>query len=382
MIPLTRPIFGSEESEAVARVLADGLAPGQPEVVALERDLADAFRAEQAVAVSSGTAALHLALVAAGIRPGDEVVVPSLSGIAAANAVRNVGGRVRFVDVDPLTLAVPAADLERVLTPGTKAVVVVHQAGAAVDASEVRARCAPLGIAVIEDGASAIGSTLHGRPVGSHPGTVALSLGRESVVTCGEGGVLTVADADVAGRVRRLRNHGSLPWPGDGPRQSPGSDLLPGHREVGWSYRLSDIGAAIARVQLRRLPLVLHRRRWLAEQYRRGLVDHLGLEAAGDPPHGTTNFQSFWLVVPERSPVGRDELIGVLRANGITSRRGFVAAHRELAYRHEPHAALPVTERLAARSLFLPLFHDLDERDVERIVDVVGDTLVVSSRAG
>lgn len=376
VVPLTRPIFGPEEAQAVAEVLAEGIAPHGPVVASFERQFEELFGARNAVAVSSGTAALHLALVGAGIREGDEVIVPSLSGLAAANAVRYVGATVVFADVNRSTLGLDSSTVAPMITPRTRAVIVVHHAGTPADVRDLHELCVPLGIEVIEDAASALGSTSHGTTVGGHSSFVATSFGPENVITTGEGGAVSVADRDVAARIRRLRNHASLPSPDATSRVvAPGSELLPRHRELGFSYRLSEIQGAIGRVQLRRLPLLLHRRRYLAERYRDVLARELHLTTACDPDHGTTNFHSFWVLVPEDAPTTRDALVRMLRANAITARGGFVAAHRELAYRGHPHDSLPTTDRVARTSLVLPLFHDLEEHAVDRIVDLVADAV-------
>ena len=381
VVPLTRPVFGPEESQAVAEVLAAGIAPHGPVVASFERQYEEMFGTRGAVAVSSGTAALHLALVGAGIREGDEVIVPSLSGLAAANAVRYVGGTVVFADVNRTTLGLDSSTIAPMITPRTRAVIVVHHAGIPSDVHEVHELCVPLDIEVIEDAAAALGSTYHGSTIGGHSSFVATSFGPENVITTGEGGLVSVADRDVASRIRRLRNQASLPAP-DATSQvvAPGAELLPRHRELGFSYRLSEIQGAIGRVQLRRLPLLLHRRRYLAERYRDVLAQELHLATARDPEHGTTNFHSFWVLVPERSPMTRDALVRMLRANVITARVGFVAAHRELAYRGHPHAPLPTTECVARTSIVLPLFHDLEEHDLDRIVDLVADAVRPTSR--
>lgn len=377
MIPFSKPLLGAEEAAAVEAVLARS-AGGGAEALALEAEVARFLGVEpdRVVAVASGTAALHLALVAAGIGGGDEVVVPSLDGVVAANTVRYVGANVVFADVE-LSRTLSARTVAGVITPRTRAVVVVHHAGTPADVADLHELCDPLGIAVVEDAAPALGATVHGAPLGSRRGLVAFSLGPDSVVTSGEGGLLRVPDPDVADRVRRLRSHGAanidVTLPGAGVSR-------PTHRELGWNARMSDVHAAIARVQLRRLPLLLHRRRYLAAYYQR-LLQSAGLTTITDPPHGTSTYQSFWVQLPDGLPLGR-ELVRTLLAHGITARRGLVAAHLEPVYAGRPHVALPTTERIAGSTVALPLFHDLEERDLERIADVVLDAVRQPAEAG
>jgi perosamine synthetase len=372
VIPYNRAVFGIEEARAVVEVLSAGLAAGGAEAEALERDVARylGIEPDRVVAAASGTEALHLALVGAGIHDDAEVIVPSLDGVVAANTVAAVGGCPVFAEVDPRRRTLTAATVAPLITPRTTAVVVVHHAGTPADVDELRHLCDPLGIEVVEDAAPALGATIDGSPVGVGPGFVAFSLSGGNVITCGEGGLLCVPDVDVADRLRRIRSHGASAVD----LALPGAELARTiHREVGWNARLSDVHAAIARVQLRRLPLLLHRRRHLAGRYE-CLLQGAGLVTIADPPRATSTFQSFWVELPEGGPTARD-LVRSLLANGINARRSAVAAHLEPAYAGRVQAPLRTTERMVTSTVSLPLFHDLEEADVERVVDVVLDAV-------
>ena len=208
MIPVMKPWLGKEEADAAAEAVASGWVAQGPRVAEFEEAFAAAIGTPHAVAVSSCTAALHLALIVAGIGPGDEVIVPSLSFIATANAVRYVGAQPVFADVDLATQNLIPATVEPHLTGRTRAVILVDQAGVPADLDAMRALCDPLQVTVVEDAACAAGSTYRGRPVGADAALAAFSFHPRKLITTGEGGMLTTSDESIAARLRRLREHG------------------------------------------------------------------------------------------------------------------------------------------------------------------------------
>ncbi|WP_214409862.1 DegT/DnrJ/EryC1/StrS family aminotransferase [Sphaerisporangium fuscum] len=363
MIPVMRPWFGPEEQEAVAEVIASGWVAQGPRVAEFERGFAEAVQAGHGVAVSSCTTALHLCLVLAGVGPGDEVIVPSLSFIATANVVRHAGAEPVFADIDPATGNLTAKTIEAVLTPRTKAVILVHQAGVPADVDEVRA--AHPGLVLVEDAACAAGSTYKGRPVGAGAGLAAWSFHPRKLLTAGEGGMITLMDGEVAARARRLREHGMSVSAAD--RHAKGVTTPEQYLEVGFNYRMTDLQAAVGIVQLGRLAEMVARRRALAARYHRLLADIPGLRMVADPEHGTTNYQSFWVALPEDFPMGRDDLLAFLATHGVSARRGIMAAHLEPAYAGKVNAELPATEWLTANSLILPLFHTMTEAEQDQV---------------
>jgi dTDP-4-amino-4,6-dideoxygalactose transaminase len=369
MIPLMRPWLGAEEVASVEQVIASGWIAQGPRVAAFERAICERVGAEHGVALSSCTAALHLALVVCGIGAGDDVVVPSLSFIATANAVRYVGATPVFADVGERTQNVCAETIERAMTPATRAVIVVHQGGVPVDLTPVQALCERRRTALIEDAACALGSTYGGRPIGSHSELVAFSFHPRKLITTGEGGMVVTRRGELAARMRRLREHAMSVSAAD--RHAAGAPMIEEYAETGFNYRMSDLQAAVGLVQLTRLDTLLARRRALARRYRERLADVPGLQLVGDPPFGTTNFQSFWVVLPER--LSRDRLLRTMWRRGIAARRGFMAAHLEPAYAHCAHGDLPVTERLTRQSLILPLFHEMTGDQQDRVIAAVRD---------
>jgi perosamine synthetase len=341
-----------------------------PRVAEFERAFAAAVGAGHGVAVSSCTTALHLALVVLGVGAGDEVVAPSLSFIATANAIRYVGATPVFADVDPDTGNVTVASVAAVRTERTKAVIAVHQGGVPVDTHALRRACAGWGVALLEDAACAAGSTVRGRPVGTGALLAAWSFHPRKIITTGEGGMLTTDDPEWAARLRRLREHGMNVSAAD--RHASAQPVLESYLETGFNYRMTDIQAAVGLVQLSKLDMLVARRRRLADGYRSLLRELPGVRAVGDPAYGTGNVQSFWVLLEHG---GRDAVLAALAAAGVSARRGIMAAHLEPAYAGVVSAPLPVTERLTRDSLILPIYHDMTRDEQEYVVGVLRKAL-------
>jgi dTDP-4-amino-4,6-dideoxygalactose transaminase len=370
-INVMKPWLGEEEARALAEVVASGWVAQGPKVKEFETAFAAAQGVRHAVATSNCTTALHLALVVAGIGPGDDVVVPSLSFIATANAVTYVGARPVFCDVDPATGNMTAETIHAALTLDTRAVIVVDQGGMPLDMDPIRELCDRHEITVIEDAACAVGSTYKGRPVGIGADVAVWSFHPRKILTTGEGGMPTTNRADWAARARTLREHSMSVSATD----RHGSVLAPPevYLEVGFNYRMTDLQAAVGIVQLGRLPEVVARRRDIAARYVAGLAGLRGMRLVSDPPYGTTNFQSLWLEVLPGFGTSREGLLERLAEAGISARRGIMAAHRQPAYRWRDTGSslLQHTERLNDRTLILPVFHELDDESLSRIISTI-----------
>jgi perosamine synthetase len=349
-IRLARPDVGEPELAAIAEVLASGWLTMGPKVSELEGLLADACGTAHAVAVSSGTAALHLALLALGIGPGDEVVVPAYTFPATANVVELCGGRAVLADVDPETFNLDLERVRSVLTPRTKAVLGVHLFGRPLD-WEALESAVTTGVALVEDAAGALGARYQSRPCGSLGLMGCLSFHPRKIVTTGEGGAVTTANAELAERVRSLRHHGWSP-----------SDRYDDMPRGAFNYRLADVLCALGIPQLHRLEELLAARERIAGGYaeRLGGVVELPQAAPGDR-HGLQAY----VVRLDR----RDEALAGLRAEGIEAQIGTYALHRLSAYRSQ--GAFPGADAAFEHALALPFHTGLTDRELDRVASAV-----------
>ena len=378
-IPVARPSFGLAEEEAVREVLRSGWVSQGPRVAEFERQFAEYVGAPYAVAVSSCTTALHLAMRAAGIQPGDEVLCPSLSFIATANAIVHAGARPVFVDIDQATYNMDPERIEGAITSRTKAILAVHQIGLPAPLAEIAEVGKRHGLIVLEDAACAIGAQYRGELVGRpHTSMACFSFHPRKILATGEGGMITTADQDLAARSRRLRQHAMTV--SDLARHSASKVVVESYDEVGYNYRMTDLQAAIGLVQLQRLEDMLARRRALALRYSSRLSSLPWLVPPQEPAECRHNFQSYMVRLREDAPVGRDELMQELLDRGISSRRGVMAIHRESPYRGEEwERRLPVTNLVTDTTVILPLFHEMTEEDQDYVIESVEEVRRVAA---
>lgn len=373
-IPVARPCFDEEEERRVVEVLRSGWVAQGPRVAELERTFAERVGAVEAVAVSSCTAGLFLVLRALGIGPGDEVLVPSLSFIATANAIVHCGGTPVFVDVEPDTYNVDPDVLEAAITPRTRAVLVVHQLGLPCDLDRIDAVARAHGLAVVEDAACAAGATYKGRPIGGSPNPAVFSFHSRKIIVSGEGGMITTQDRELAARLRRSRHQGMSI--SDLERHHAERVLIEEYPEVGWNFRMSDLVAAVALGQLAKLDRFLATRRSLAARYAELLAVLPAVDPPWVPPWVGATFQSYIVRVRGIDEPTRNRLLDAMQRRGVSTRRGLMAAHREPCYRGARlGGALPHTDAAWAQTMVLPIFEELAADDQAYVVEQLRDAL-------
>lgn len=373
MIPISKPLLDVAEAEAARKAVLSGWVTQGPEVAAFEREFASTVNAPHACAVSSCTTALHLALLAVGVRPGDEVVTASHSYIATANAIRYCGARPVFVDVEPLTFNLDPNLLQPAITARTKAILCVHQMGMPCDIERVVAVARGHGLPVIEDAACAIGSEIRlagaweriGKP---HGDIACFSFHPRKVLTTGDGGMLTTVNPEWDRMFRLWRQHGmSIP---DTVRHASLEVTFESYPMLGFNYRMTDIQAAVGREQLGRLSDLIVRRRWLADRYQALLANVHGLMAPVEPDWARSNWQSYCVRLPQ--DVDQRAVMQRMLDRGIATRRGIMCAHREPAYTESPlRFALPESERAQDECILLPLYPQMTEDEQTHVVSVL-----------
>lgn len=375
MIPIAKPYLQAEEAQHAYDTILSGWVTQGPKVREFEEAFAQYVGSRYAVAVSSCTTALHLALLVAGIEPGDEVICPSMSFIATANAIRYPGATPVFAEICPENYNLDVADVEKRITENTKAVVLVHQIGMPGDIDAFRELCHRYDLQLIEDAACAIGSAYKGNKIGSHSDLVCFSFHPRKVISTGDGGMISTSNEAYAERLRLLRQHGMSV--NDRARHEAKRVILEDYVELGYNYRMTDIQAAIGIEQLKRLDWIVAERRKIAFSYLEALKDIDCLQLPVEAEECFSNYQSFSIMLKENSPVQRDDLMQQLLDKGIVTRPGIMTAHRTTAYRgFSETTQLPVSESACDRSLLIPLYVPMDEADRNTVVQELRNILL------
>jgi len=367
-IPLSAPDVTEAEVEAVCAVLRTSRLSLGPKLEELEQAMARYVGTSHAVAVSSGTSGLHLCMLALGVAAGDEVIVPSFTFIAAANAVRYVGATPVFVDIDPRTLNLDPARIEEAVTPRTRAIVVVHTFGCPAALAEILEIAGRHRLSVIEDACEALGAEYDGRRVGSFGDAGVFGFYPNKQITTGEGGILVTDDPRIAALARKLRNQG---------RGAAGEWLE--HEELGYNYRLAEPSCALGIEQLKRIEAILERRAAVAGEYQRRLEGHPDLDL---PPVAPARRRISWFVYvvrlrAHRAAAHRGKIVEAMASRGIACGRYFAPIHLQPAYRTQPHRCMDLTqtELIAPRTLALPFFNRITDEQIEEVCRTLREVL-------
>lgn len=381
MIQVFRPALGEDELRALAAVFESGWIGLGPKTAEFEQRFAEFVGAKHAIAVNSATAALHLACLVCGVGPGDEVLVPTVTFVSTAHAVLYCGAEAVFVDVDPQTLNIDPEDMERKMTPRTKAVVPVHFGGHPCPMDAVHEIAARRQIAVIEDAAHAAGSTYGERRIGGLPETDAACFSFQAVknLPIGDGGMIVTNRDEFVPRLKRLRWCGidKSTWDRT---EEVAHDLETGTRryaeygwyyevtELGFKYHMNDVNAAIGLIQLDKLPAANARRREIAERYRRAFGGIEQIACPAEQPGTQSSWHNFVIQTEDR-----DALNVFLRDRNIATGVHYLPIHLQPFYRNRSNATLPVAEDVWRRILTLPLYPAMTDGDVERVIAAVGE---------
>ena len=373
-IPISKPYFNKNEEKALSDVIKSGWVMQGPMVSEFEEKFAQYVGPKYAEAVSSGTAALHLSLLALGIGEGDEVIIPSFSFIATANAVAHCGASPVFIDIDQRTYNISPEKIEEYLAgvskkknKKVKAIMPVHQLGMPADMDYIIAIAKKHSLHIIEDAACALGSEYKGRKAGNIGDVGCFSFHPRKIITTGEGGMITTNDKRIAEKARLLRNHGMTISPHE--RNKKVTIKKEEYPLVGYNYRMTDLQGAIGLVQMEKLEYILNKRRAIARRYNSLLEKIEWLERPHVPAYANPNYQSYIVRVKEGGYKIRNHIVSKLIGSGISCKAGVQAIHMEKCYREKYKGdRLINTERAFYSTMLLPLYSELKEHEQDKVV--------------
>lgn len=371
MIPITKPFTGEEEVQLAAEVIRSGWLTQGPKTAAFEQAVAEKLGAKHVVGFSSCTTALHAAVLCAGLKPGDEAIVPSYTFVATANALLYSGVTPVFAEIDPKTYNIDPEKIKTLITPKTKAIMAVDQFGLPADIDALETLCKAHGLQLIEDAACAMGATYRGRKTGSRGRFVTFSFHPRKSITTGEGGALVTDDPAVAEQAKLFRSHGVSV--SDVARHASKGMTFESYTLLGYNYRLSDVHAAIGLAQLKKLDGILSKRQALAARYKEKISSLGWLDAPFVPDWATHPYQTYACLVRSNAPLKRDLIIKHLADKEVSSRRGIPPIHGEpyIAPHLKTRPQLPVTQDVSERTLILPLYPQMTEAEQDQVVEAL-----------
>jgi perosamine synthetase len=377
MIPIAKPYLTTDEAQAAYDTILTGWITQGPRVAEFEEKFAAYTGAKYAVAVSNCTTALHLAMIVAGIKEGDEVICPSMSYVATANSIKYVGAKPVFAEVNPVTYNLDIEDTKKKITPKTKAILLVHQIGMPADIDAFKRLADTYNLKLIEDAACAAGSAYQSAKIGSHSELVCFSLHPRKVISTGDGGFITTNREDYYLRMKLLRQHGMSV--NDRVRHESAKVIFEDHVEVGYNYRMTDIQAAVGIKQLEKLDWIVAERRKIAMQYHEAFKDIDFIRLPIEEPGYFSNYQSYSIYLKDTCPISRNELMQKMLDAGVSTRRGIMTSHRETAYKAEcAGLSLPVSENAADNSIILPLYIPMSSEDIKKVIETFKANVLVA----
>ncbi|HTB26327.1 MAG TPA: DegT/DnrJ/EryC1/StrS family aminotransferase [Puia sp.] len=367
MIPIAKPYLTKKEAKAAYDTILTGWITQGPRVAEFEQKFAAYTNAKYAVAVSNCTTALHLAMIVSGVGQGDEVICPSMSYIATANAIKYVGASPVFAEINPANYNLDISDVEKKINSKTKAILLVHQIGMPADIDAFKELASKYHIGLIEDAACAAGSSYKGSKIGCHSDLVCFSFHPRKVISTGDGGMITTNNEAYYNRLKLLRQHGMSV--NDRARHESSKIIFEDHLEVGYNYRLTDIQASVGIRQLEKIDWIVGKRRKIASKYHKAFKHIPFLQLPLEKKGYHSNYQSYSIYLKDDCPVSRNEIMQKMLDEGISTRRGIMTTHRETAYKEEcAGLSLPISEKASDRSIILPLYVPMNDEDIEKVI--------------
>jgi perosamine synthetase len=369
VIPIAKPFLQKEEAQAAYDTILTGWITQGPRVAEFEEKFAAYVGSKFAVAVSNCTTALHLSLIVAGIKKDDEVICPSMTYIATANAIQYVGATPVFAEVNAIDFNICPIDTEKKITAKTKAILIVHQVGMPANIDAFKNLCSKYNLQLIEDAACAVGSSYKKNKIGSHSNLVCFSFHPRKVITTGDGGMITTNDENDYNKLKLLRQHAMSV--NDRVRHDAKSIIFEDHTEIGYNYRMTDIQAAVGLQQLLKLNYIVEQRRKIAFHYIEKLKNINWLQLPFENENCISNYQSFCVTLKENAPISRNDLMQKFLDANIATRRGVMTIHRETAYKNRAIYNLPISEKIHDTTIMLPLYVPMEIKDVDAVINLI-----------